>query len=432
MIREPSGIRAAFWAYDRLWGMLAPLMRLHPRLAEGFRERIGASMPQPASLWIQAASVGEAYLARELMKRLDPGPGPGPLRVLLTANTRQGLEIHRGTRCLTSAVSNHRVRIGYFPFDRPAVMRRIVARIRPKVTVFLETEIWPGLLRELRRSGSRTMVVNGRMSSRGFRRYRLWPALWRHVAPDEVMAVSEADADRFRQLFPGADIGVMSNIKFDRLDTPAPDAAVRERPPVFSPPDAPFVILGSVRRQEEDAVAAVIGRILSGPHRPVIGLFPRHLHRVGPWRARLNRMGVPWVLRSDTGRHAPETTSGGTVVLWDVIGELSAAYGYAHTAFVGGSLAPLGGQNFIEAIRSGVIPVIGPSWEDFRWVGEEIFERGLARIAADWRAAADLLVRDLDEPPCRSRVLEAAEDYFSSRKGGAEAACRRIAAGLNA
>jgi len=428
MAREFSGIRAAFWAYDLLWGIFTPLLRLNHRLADGFRERIGTSVPPPASLWIQAASVGEAYLAQELMKRLDPGPTP--LRILLTTNTRQGLDIHRETLCLASTASNLRIGIGYFPFDRPKIMRRIVNRVRPEVTVFLETEIWPGLLRELRRSGSRTMVVNGRISSRSFHRYRLWPTLWRQVSPHEVLAVSKADADRFRQLFPDAGVGVMPNIKFDRLDPPPPETAPASRHAIQPPPGTPFVILGSVRKREEDDVAAIIARILSGTHQPVIGLFPRHLHRIGPWQARLNRLGVHWVLRSDAGEHTPEMTPGGTVVLWDVIGELSAAYGLAHAAFVGGSLAPLGGQNFIEAIRCGVIPVIGPSWEDFSWVGEGLFERGLARIATDWRAAADLLIRDLDHPPSRSRVLAMARDYFSSRKGGAAEACRRIIACL--
>lgn len=117
----------------------------------------------------------------------------------------------------------------------------------------------------------------------------------------------------------------------------------------------------------------------------------------------------------------------GTVILWDTVGELPSAYAHARAAFVGGSLAPLGGQNFLEALIGGVIPVIGPSWEDFRWVGTGLFEIGLARIGADWRAVAGHLVRDLKHPPSREEVKAKARAYFSGRRGGASAACRRIA-----
>jgi 3-deoxy-D-manno-octulosonic-acid transferase len=119
------------------------------------------------------------------------------------------------------------------------------------------------------------------------------------------------------------------------------------------------------------------------------------------------------------------------VVLWDTIGELAPAYARARAAFVGGSLAPLGGQNFIEALTAGVIPVVGPSWEDFRWVGDALFKSGLARIGADWRAVADQLMDDLAHPLPRRQVQSMARDYITRRQGGAAAACRRVTAGLS-
>ncbi len=427
MKREPPGIRAVYFGYDLLWRAAIPLLRRNRRLSDGFRSRLGTPPPSRASLWIQAASVGEAYLAREIMVRLNLGIHP--LRVLLTANTRQGLEIHRETADLPLIRSRGlSTSAGFFPFDRPAIMRQVVRHVRPTVAVFLETEIWPGLLRELRRWGSRIFIINGRLSPRSLERYLLWPTIWAHAAPDEVLAVSEEDAVRFQRLFARSRIRILPNIKFDRL---APPQTVTSKEKGAPTPQRPhFAVLGSVRREEENDAARMIQHILAAVPDAVVGLFPRHLHRVGPWRNRLNRMGIPWILRSAAPGPCPETAHGVAVVLWDTVGELTSAYGRARAAFVGGSLAPLGGQNFIEPLTVGVIPVIGPSWEDFRWVGEALFNSGLARIGGDWRAVADHLIQDLNHPISRKEVMSLAEEYISARKGGASQACRRIAEAL--
>ena len=108
----------------------------------------------------------------------------------------------------------------------------------------------------------------------------------------------------------------------------------------------------------------------------------------------MSRLDIPWSLRSQT----EHLVSQGTVILWDTFGELSLAYKISRAAFVGGSLAPLGGQNFLEVIIYGVVPVIGPSWENFAWIGSEIVEKGLVRIAADWREVVSILTEDLKKP----------------------------------
>jgi len=93
-------------------------------------------------------------------------------------------------------------------------------------------------------------------------------------------------------------------------------------------------------------------------------------------------------------------------------------------------LRPLGGQNFLEPLGQGVIPCIGPYWEHFAWVGEEIVQRGLVRQVANSRELMDCLVKSLKEPPPRQEVLERARDYVDKRRGGTETACRTINAYL--
>jgi 3-deoxy-D-manno-octulosonic-acid transferase len=106
------------------------------------------------------------------------------------------------------------------------------------------------------------------------------------------------------------------------------------------------------------------------------------------------------------------------------------AYRLAQSAFVGGSLATLGGQNFLEALISGVIPVIGPSWENFAWVGQELIDTGLLRVADDWRQTAAFILQDVDAPRPHAPVIEMANQFIKTRQGGSDQACRQIEAML--
>ena len=407
----------AFCGYDAAWRLLAPVLRRNARMRAGFGERaLEGPPPAAADLWVQSASVGEAYLAGEIVARLCADDPPA---MLLTATTAQGVGILRQSAARRPGA---RIQCRYFPLDRPALMQRTLAAVRPRLIVLLETEIWPGLLGAARRQGVPCIIVNGRLTARSLRRYRLWPGLWRALRPTRVLAVSEPDAARFDRLFGPGVVGRMPNIKFDRLSPAAGESPQTEAVRRLIPPGSPLIVLGSARLQEKKAVRGMLGEVLAAAPGAVVGLFPRHLHHVARWARMLTRMPLRWVRRSALG--GPVTP--GTVILWDSVGELAAAYGLARAAFVGGSLAPLGGQNFLEALIHGVRPVIGPHWDNFAWVGQEVLTRGLVRVAADWKQAAGFLVEDVNGPPPGARARARSSEFIRSRQGGARQACAQI------
>ena len=414
----------AFRLYDLSWGYALPLLRRNHRLAEGFRQRTLKAGLSPAHLWIQAASVGEAYLALELITGLRPAK---PLKILVTSNTSQGIEILK--RNLSGRISNNdriQMQVRYFPFDKPAIMRTAVADIQPKVMVLLETEIWPGLLRSLKEHHCKILMVNGRITEKSLKRYLIWPSLWQKLRPDEVLAISHEDAQRFRRLFGKTGIEVMNNIKFDRIGAGTSSGDVKKKLKTILPTDSPFVVLASVRQEEEILVYNIVQNLLHTRQQAVIGLFPRHVHRIPAWQNRLAEKGIGHSLRSKLDRRIQT----GHVILWDTFGELPAAYGLAQAAFVGGSLAPLGGQNFLEALVTGIVPIIGPSWGNFAWVGREIIDSGLLKVADNWKQVAEFLLKDLTDPPPRKEVIDAAHQFIRLRRGGTGTACQRILACL--
>ncbi|MBS3733039.1 MAG: 3-deoxy-D-manno-octulosonic acid transferase [Desulfobacterales bacterium] len=405
--------------YDAGWGLFLPVLRLSPRLKEGYAaRRLESSLPW-ADLWIQAASGGEAYLAWSIIRELAPGR---PVRVLVTTNTRQGMDIlEKAAAEISAGPSGITLLLGWCPFDKPGIMEKAVSQVNPKLVVLLETEIWPGLLHALKRRRRPAWIINGRITGKSLARYKKGRIFLDLLRPEGVLAVSQADAARFAELFGKEVVSEMPNIKFDRL----PAAQRPKNDPGLSrliPPDGGFLVLGSVREQEEIQIENLIRRIHARRPDAVIALFPRHMHRLGHWENALSRMGAKWDFRSKLQSSA----RAGQIILWDTFGELTDAYALADAVFVGGSLAPLGGQNFLEPMACGNRPVIGPSWDNFFWVGEALFRQGLVLRENNWQAAADRLVDELRIPPAREEIQKQAEQYIAARRGGTRRACRVI------
>lgn len=408
-----------------VWKMFIPRLRFNKHLADGYEQRILKKKLPKAELWIQAASVGESYLAVELIKNLKP---EFPTKILVTTNTKQGLEILE--RSIIDILKERRginVSVAYFPFDKPSIMKKAANQVRPKIMVLLESEIWPGLFYTLKKYACTTIIINGRITEKSLKRYLVWPSLWRALRPDKIFAISDDDAGRFAKLFGPKNLTVMPNIKFDRLgytESFSQKAAPLEK---IIAPDTYLIILGSVGHKEEAKVEKIILDIRRRRPNTVIGLFPRHLQRIKHWKHTLSRLSIPFILRSNAKTLVPS----GAIILWDMFGELNFAYRHSNAAFVGGSLAPLGGQNFLEALTAGVIPVIGPYWDNFYWIGNEIVNQGLVRIALNWKQVADILIENTKKPPSHEDVINKALKYLKNRQGGTAHACSIITEILN-
>ena len=429
--------------YSLAWKGATPLLRNNKRLREGFSQRLvpqewpwqeGEASPQTHAqtaplVWVQAASGGEAWLAHSLalalQKALVAQPNVLPqraegqprLRLLTTTWTRQGLDVLRTLpqRLGHGPVSAH---AAYAPLDSPALVEKAIAQAKPSVVVLLETELWPGLLLACHTAGVPVLVLNARMTEKSARNYTLLPFLWADAAPHTVLAISEADRSRFARLFPQAHTACMPNIKFDRAAEALlgvsqhstrnkegeGEACVGEGPTpatfpsVSSTPSIPLVALASLREEEEPLVQPTVLALARHTTPPRIAIAPRHMHRVASWCQWLEAQGLPFVLRShikEQEHNAQQVETAHTIapmqraqspltipppiLVWDTFGELDTLYAGASVVFVGGSLAPLGGQNFLEPLQAGTRVVIGPSWHNFYWVGDALMQQGLVQ-----------------------------------------------------
>jgi 3-deoxy-D-manno-octulosonic-acid transferase len=146
------------------------------------------------------------------------------------------------------------------------------------------------------------------------------------------------------------------------------------------------------------------------------------MHRLEFWKNTFSEKSIPWKLRSKI----VSQVKSGEIILWDTMGELLYAYSLAKGAFVGGSLAPVGGQNFLEPLTCGLRPVIGPSWFNFYWVGKEIFEQKLVFQVNSWQDVSELFQRNCDTPVDREDTRQALQKYVKNRQGGTKQVCNEL------
>ncbi|MBN2491726.1 MAG: 3-deoxy-D-manno-octulosonic acid transferase [Planctomycetes bacterium] len=357
--------------YLTLLVVLAPLflykLATSRRARAGLRQRLGG-LPRRRGerpcLWIHGVSVGEVKAAMGLLEAL-PARLPGWEPVISTT-TLQGYRLAQR--------SCPGVLTFYYPLDFSLVTRRALARIRPAAVVLMELELWPNFLLSCDRLGVPVCLVNGRISARSYRGYRVA----RRFLPEPHQRIrfygvqNEEYATRIRNLGVRPEVvHVTGQMKYDTIDVDpdrVPELRRDYRAILGIEPDAWVLIGGSTHpSEEEDLLAAVAGLAedaAGGPARLI--LAPRHLERLAEVEAVVRRAGFPLVRRTELPAAAGRCAAERAVVLVDTIGELGKLYAVADLVFVGGSLVPHGGQSMIEPAGLGLAILFGPHVWNFQ------------------------------------------------------------------
>lgn len=360
------------------------------------RERFGelpGSIPRGAT-WLHAASVGEvtalAPFVRELRRRFR-----GPLAIsVMTATGRAQAKALFG------------LPVAFAPVDAPPAVRRWLERAAPRALIVAETELWPVWMRAMSARGP-VLWVNGRISDRSFPKYRLVAPLMAAVFARFSRLIVISDRDRRRAVALGAPsrrIDVAGNLKLDAL-APAIRAA--------GVPAGRWLVAGSTRPGEEAVLLDALRRVRTRHPRAGLILAPRHPRRVGEVEELIRGAGFSCARRSRGRRPAD-------VILVDTLGELAALYRAGFAAFVGGTLAPIGGHNVLEPAVAGVPVVFGPSLENVREDAAGLVSARGAVVVRDAAALARIWSDWLDRPVAARDAGRRARGYVRSRQGVAK------------
>lgn len=338
-------------------------------------------------IWVHAVSVGETRAAEPLIEALlKEYPDHG---ILLTHMTPTG----RATGQALFGKHAPRVIQSYLPYDTGWMVNRFITHFAPSLCVLMETEVWPNLVAQCGKHRIPIALVNARLSERSLAKAQRLSALMTEAARGMtcVAAQTEADAARLRQL--GApSVHVTGSIKFDVMP---PDAALIKGAAMRGQIGSrPVLLCASTREGEEVLILeALCASELSDT---LVVIVPRHPQRFDEVARMIVTRGFSMQRRSQLGEGS--LASDVRVLLGDSMGEMFAYYAACDTAFIGGSLLPLGGQNLIEACALGKPVLIGPHTFNFSAVSEDAIAAGAAlRVpdaAAMFSAARRLLQND--------------------------------------
>ena len=383
---------AAPVAAPRLLARRLQLGKEHPtRLAER-RGEATQSRPSGPLIWLHGASVGEMLAVIPLIGRLRAQD----FAVLVTSGT-----------VTSAALAEHRLPSGtlhqFIPLDAPRYVGRFLDHWRPDLALFVESDLWPNLILASARRAIPMVMVNGRLSERSFRRWRLVPGVIAALLSrfDLCLTQSAADAKRYGQL--GAPrVSSTGNLKLDVPAPPVDEPTLGRLKSVIGA--RPVIAAASTHPGEETAIIAAHRRLRAKNPALLTVIAPRHPAR-GESIAEIAKVaGLSVGLRS-RGELPNKDID---VYIADTLGELGLIYRLAPIVFMGGSLASHGGQNPIEAIMLDAAVVHGPHVWNFAEIYTTLDNAQGAKLVADEEALMAGLNEWLGNPTARTAAADAA------------------------
>ncbi len=379
-------------------------------------------------VWVHAVSLGETRASGSLIAALRQElPG---MRLLLTCGTATGREAG-------AALLQPGDRQAWLPYDTPAVVRRFFEQFRPQVGILMETEVWPNLQHAAQMHGVPMVLANARLSERSARQAERLAAVIRPAVQSIslVLAQTEDDARRLRRVGAGR-VEVHGNLKFDMTPSEAAMATGRRwREAVHAAGQRGVVVAASTREGEEAPLLAawkahLASHAAPGRQQALLVLVPRHPQRFDEIAALVRSTGLSLARRSGWAGAEPGAEDlAAEVWLGDSMGEMPAYYTLGDVALLGGSFAPLGGQNLIEAAACGCPVIMGPHTFNFAEAAELSLQAGASRRVEGCEAAVAAAQTLLGTSELRE-MSAAATHFAAAHRGAAAAMARRIAAVL--
>ncbi len=398
------------------------------RCRRGLRYRLGLTAPaisvqQRPLIWVHAVSLGEVVAVAPLVKELQRRHAE--YRFVVSTVTETGRE---AVEQRLAGVAEH----CYAPLDFPWSVRRVTGWLQPALYLFVETELWPNLLRHLASQAVPTIMVNGRLSSRSYARQQWQPirSFYRWMVQSLRLCLMQSDRDVERIISLGAppqSVRRTGNIKFDQ-PPPDPTQAGPSRVSLGLAADAPLFVAGSTHPGEEEMVVEAFRQVLVTHPEAQLILAPRHIERAQSVESMVRDRGLA-VRRRSLLLTAQEPQAGAIqVLLLDTRGELATLYREATVAFVGGTLVPVGGHNLLEPALWAKPVLFGPYTDHCAEIADLLFQAGGAKRVTTSDELAGQFRQWLERADERQQVGRAAQGVVRDNQGALQATVDAIEA----
>lgn len=319
-----------------------------------FNERLGKptkERPEGKLIWFHGASVGESISMLPLINRLlENSPDT---YVMVTTGTTTSADL-MGKRLPERAFHQ------YIPIDNPAFTKRFVKHWQPDLVLWFESDFWPAMLSTIKKKNIPLILVNGRISNKSFKRWQQFDFICKELLACFTFCLGQSEEDAYRLRVLGAkDTTCLGNLKFAGLPIPVDETKKKEITKQIG--SRRLFCISSTHDNEEYQLGKRLPNLLKDHPDLLVIVAPRHPQRGNDIKTQLQDLGLNVSLRSAEEKITPQTQ----VYIADTIGELGIWYGISPIVFIGGSLIPHGGQNFMEPSRLRDAVIVGPYMHNF-------------------------------------------------------------------
>ena len=387
--------------YQLFWYLALPLalgrLLWKGRLQKGYREhineRLGMSWPIGGTtprIWVHAVSVGETRAAAPLIDALIQRGE----KILLTHMTPTGRDT--GRQLFADHIASGQLVQSYLPYDIHWAVNSFYRYFSIKVGLIMETEVWPSLILSARQKSLPVILINARLSERSARRVSRFSNFAQLIYQSftKILAQTNLDAKRYNSLGL-SNVMVTGNLKFDvtpNLEQIEHALALKKK----LTDQVQIVCAASTRDGEEALIIEAWQAFLKTKENPndfCLLIVPRHPQRFDDVFAQLQSSFTKVSRRSNLGdQQFTDVINQGGVILGDSMGEMSFYYALSDVVIMGGSLLPLGGQNFIEACALGRPIILGEHTFNFQQASTDVIDSRAAIRISD----VDELVKAVD------------------------------------
>ena len=320
-----------------------------------FNERVGRptkKRPKGQLIWLHGASVGESVSMLPLIhKLLEIYP---ELDIMVTTGTMTSAE-------LMAKRLPERAFHQYFTIDNPAFANRFVKHWRPDLVLWFESEFWPAMLSAIKRKNIPLILVNGRISNKSFKRWQQFDFISKELLACFTLCLGQSEEDAYRLRVLGAkETLCLGNLKYAGLPLPVDEEKLQT---IQKQIGKRVLFLASSTHDDEEYKIARMHKNLKAKFPDLLTIIaPRHPNRGKEIQDKIEKeLHLKTALRSNDEKITNETN----IYIANTIGELGIWYSISPITFIGGSLIPHGGQNFIEPSRMRNAVVVGPHMHNF-------------------------------------------------------------------
>ena len=349
---------------------------------------------------VHAVSVGEVLASRSFVEEIK-SRFPHH-QILMTCTTQTGSAT---IKTLYGDSVSHQ----YLPFDLRFFMKRFLKFWNPEITFILETEIWPNLIDLLNKGNKKVFLVNARLSQKSFQGYKKIMPILGNVFSKLTFTVCQGTNDLQRFI----DLGIDKNkikkdfsFKFDSLS--AAKKVIKE----FNDrkQDSQVIICASTHSPEEKILINAFELLKN--EKAILILVPRHPERAHKIYKEMKNFNLEVALFTENNFQIDFSKR---INLIDEIGYLEDLFSLADIAFIGGTLIPHGGQNFLEAVRYSLPISSGKSFYNFQEIAEDLINMGILEVGDNAEQLKSIWQNQLNL--VSEEISKHTKDYLKQREG---------------